>query len=587
MPNCHFNTTTPVPVGVITDLSKNIIIGNTFYTSEFPVRIDSFEKASNWVVSGARVMLTRFFASGNCSVVLVPHLPNMDDHPEPLPEEIGIERDFQLWLGYIEAVRQVEKSDLEESRLLPVFTGVIENIKSTASSTGGYTVQIQARDRVKWFMDSTLHYNSQQLGRARTIPRSELVWEILNRSIGVIREDSTDLKSTKTCGGCGKQVYFDSTWSVDIEASSLATNKTAPSDFYYAEGGPLQGGVLANKVTSINPALRVHTTRLAIDAKQEGNFLMADQIASEAIKVLSFQEVYPTEFFQDHRDGNLYYAPRGNEITGLSDPDRFYRTYYFKYAKPTSDVNQRIMALREEKSSIGLKTNVLVGPRASTELDVAWNENTIHLAAKPHSLRGVDYACKFTSVVDPSISNLVEAGIIALEHARIWSRETKAGMIVIMGDPSFVPAEVVQIVGSPLLSTTYLDDEVLEADKQKFIEFNTKWNELIKNYAEGIKTEKEKEADNINDGKIEINDRVEATIPIFDGSSADIKAVPKKDGGTPENIYCGDQHSRIIGLNGEGFNEPPQTIFRVEAIVHKFNQGTKGFVTELALVTPF
>jgi hypothetical protein len=620
MANCHFNNVhRNCPAAVVTDLDGNIIIGNSVYEAGKNVIENYSAMGDYWVVSGAKAMITRFFSAANCSVILVPHIPNQVDPPSPLPKEIDLEREFQLWLGYLDFVRPVVKQDLEDNFLLPVFTGVIENIKSTASSTGGYTIQIQARDRVKWLMDSSIFMNSVMLRRAENLPRSELIWQLALRAVGIITEEDG---TSGGCNGCGKKIDFDSRWSIDLEASdmTLAKRKIAPANYFYTttnlKNDPYPGDPpLQGRTTSVSasdtPLMRIHTTRVALKSKSEGNFLLADQTASEAIKVLSFQEVYPMEFFQDHRDGNFYYVPRANDISGLSDSERFNRTYYFKVGGEDTDVNQRLLALREERSSIGMKTNIIVGAKSSAASDNLWSDNFIHLKAKPHTLKGVPFACKFSTVVDPSISSLTEAGLIAFAHARIWSRETQAGMMSMLGDPSLTPGEIIQLVGSPLLPKEYLDEDILAQDKQKFLDYELRWNEYIKDYtltsAELHKDEQYNYDIRHERKKGEAADNEPTEVPadydaynthlnngkykVFDDSELELRVnEPPEAESDTKSLFCTHFSSiRGEGVDGDsiGFNTPPRTMFRIEAIVHKFNQGTKGYTTEVALVTPF
>ena len=72
MAKCSFDQiTSSVPVGVITDLDNNILLGNYMEDNNQDIQIASIK----WYVSGARVMVTRFWATSTATIILVPNIP--------------------------------------------------------------------------------------------------------------------------------------------------------------------------------------------------------------------------------------------------------------------------------------------------------------------------------------------------------------------------------------------------------------------------------------------------------------------------------------------------------------------------------
>jgi len=636
MANCHFDQIKkPVPVGVITDLDNKIIVANV---PENQYDVTNYNKShGEWLMSGARAMITRFWACSTSTIVIVPHMPSIFNSCPPLPPELSIEKEFCLWLGYIEQIRRVDNKDLEEGNLLKVFVGVIDNIKSTASAKGGYTIQIQARDRMKWFMDSEVYYSVHEVTKVfkdtidasggQGVPRSRVIHDIARRSIGAppVSVDPTLVEAYEA----KRDITLDEK-SEDIGVST--TTEINPYKFY--KNGDLQSKTKTYDKVSLNPKLKVITTRISLGGrleqektKNEGlSFLLNGQIPLDIIKSIAFQEVYPTEFFQDNRDGNFYYVPRTNDSSGLQDKDKFYRTYFFKvenkqdlfFQKIESDyiyfdpnkiipelnitqkelenkeldiiypdqknkdkeynipegyelkkitvkekrgsrtftykkdffikigtnltkaelekkaneiynekieagisididqenstapadpsgvvntienkktnltvspyptdlyesTNQDLIAYREELSSIGMKTNFFISISSPLTSMTPHNDMVLHLATNPYSLRDVDFVPKFHRINDPTIKTAEEAAVVALSAARIWAKETNVAMAVMLGDPSLVPGEVIQVVGSPILPEG--GRKQIQEDREKYFEWEINTDKMVKSYA--------------------------------------------------------------------------------------------------------
>lgn len=638
MANCHFHQIqSPVPVGVITDLDNNIIIANVVENDKLDVPQAGH---AEWLLSGARVMITRFWASSTCSFVIVPYMPSSEDTIPLLPEGIGLEKEFCLWLGYIDKVRRVTSEDLTNGNLVRTFVGIIENLPSTASSRGGITIQVQARDRMKWFMDSEVYYSTQEIteigndtGEKKdktlwffggksvvAIPRTSLVFDIMRRAIGAPRSGAVGEDGWSNKRG----IFYDN-------ASEDITFDDVIEPFKFYKFNNLSGKVTTpNKVNAV-PKFRGVSTRIAItnDSDATGlTFLMTGQLPLDIVKSVAFQEVYPTEFFQDSRDGNFYYVPRGNDSSGLADVDRFYRTYFFNtktiYDPETEDedkltpegakkiisANQQLIAFREEISTIGLKTNFFVSRSSPMATLEPHKDYVIHLETNPYILRGVNYAPKFHRINDPTIQNVAEAATVAMGAARIWGKETNAAMAVMLGDPSLVPGEVLQIFGSPLLEGGGIDRAA--NDFKNYTEWDANTKQMIIDFARFGKDESYSEVANRevgneagNKGKYVIKHvKGEYEMTFYDGSKVGIKGVGEelKDNDNTglavegfltkgKSVHQGkDEQQGVFSeevRSQGGFEEVPRTMYRIEAVHHKFNLGSPGFTTEIALTTPF
>lgn len=563
---CHFRNGY-VPVAVVTDLDGNIIFSN---------ESTDLNSKSRWTVSGVRTMVTRFWAASTAYVVLSTQA--LDTLPEYPTDKAGIEREVCIWTGYLDFLRPVVPQDLG-TRLLRRFVGVIDLVKSVGSAAGGYTITLQMRDRIKWLMDTVVTYNPTQEAGEKEL-RSNLILEVAQRGIGQVEGDKAG-----GCAVCGKKILWDEKYLYDLgdtgdQKQSSSVTSVPPANLWYLDGGPLVATTrTANRSVSKYPHFRIYTTRTSINLQQGPNFLVANQVPIDILKFMAMQEVYPTEVFQDNRDGNFYYSPRANDVTGLKDPKRFFRTYYFRdypnslpvdggNAAPP-DINQLLHAFSEEQSSLGLKTNFWVHKNAPTAQGAAQDDWTIHLRTRPKVLEGVEYACKFTRIFDDTITTAEEAAVVALNAARIMGKEVRAATAVLLGDPTLVPGEVVQILGSPLQPGRGFPGAL--NDRARFQQYNDRYNDNLKQYAEASLKNAGASAPAIQGASV--------SLPVYDGTTATVK-VEGKSQENQDTLICQASSSA-------GAGEDVSTMWRVEALIDKFMVGGKGWTTELALTSPF
>lgn len=568
---CHFRQSY-VPVLAITDLDGNILFSN---------ETQDLNGRHKWVVSGARTMDTRFFSASSAYFVLSTQVVNgeLPDYPT---DKAGIERELCIWFGHLDGLRPVTQANLG-TQLLRRFVGVVDSVKGVGSSNGGYTITVQMRCRMKWLMDTFVSFNPTEDKSIGAQPlRSNMILEVAQRGIGQVESD----QQGQGCAVCGKQINWSQRYLYDLGDKGEG-NKSPdiasipPADLWYRQNGPLSAMTRTRSLrVEKYPEFRIYTTRAPINLQQGTNFLISNQVPLDIIKFMAMQEVYPTEVFSDSRDGNLYYAPRANDATGLSDPKRFFRTYYFRNypdSYPVSggnaappDPNQMLIAFSEEQSSLGLKTNFWVHKNSPTAQGASGDDWTIHLRQRPKALEGVEYACKFTRIFDDTITTAEEAAVVALNAARIMGKEVRAGVAIMLGDPSLTPGEVVQILGSPLQPGRGFPNAA--NDRQLFEQYNQRYNDNLKTYA----TESIKNA-GANAPAIQ---GASVSLPVHDGTTATVK-VEGKSQENSDKLICGA--SSTAGGAAE-----PATIWRVEAVINKFNLGGgKGWTTEVALTSPF
>lgn len=332
----------------------------------------------------------------------------------------------------------------------------------------------------------------------------------------------------------------------------------------------------------------------------QSNYVVTERVPLEYIKQMSNLETVMTEVFVDHRTGDFWYCPRGTDVTGLNDSTRMFRTYFNRICpdgvstlySTGSDTNnafngvhpcQMLILYREEQSTINWRSNIIV---SKSNGDDSGEAMTLHLRVVPPRFEGRAFPCTYYTVNDPSINSSAEMVGVALAHARNVGKEVRAATAHLIGDPSLTPGEAIQIVGSmPKNSISSLTNkEVLDnaiKDRENFIEYYNAYLDLAVSLNSQVKqsTDTGVQQVNIDSGYITAESGTSIT--------------PSNSGGTNTESMCNITPSTNAEdspkPNNEKitFKEDPSTIWRLEGLIHRFNDGKPGFYTEIALVSPF
>jgi hypothetical protein len=387
--NHHFNQyTRPVPVFVITDLDGNILCSNNTIkpkkdlrskadleqqlallkkaSENITIQSDSFTAkeikrledlikntsidtyTNEWLISGVKTTVTRFFSCSTATVMLTCDISDQSMPTPLLPENLHQERDICIWGGFIDSIRPVTQEDLTNGNLVRGFVGIIDTVQFTGSGTGGHTIALSCRDRLKWLMDTS---NTFDIGSIQgdTIYRSDLILQIAQRGIGfvpaiidpanpngTIISNEDPKKRIITSGGAP----YSHDLSKDYEKNPIKSITDVPSfeDIYmshrYSEKphGPLSGAASFSAELKVdkNPKFIIYTSRVGISTQNTAQLMIRQQHPIDMIKTLTMQEVYPTDMFQSHVDGNFYYYPRAADYNSLNDYQRYFRTYFFR-----------------------------------------------------------------------------------------------------------------------------------------------------------------------------------------------------------------------------------------------------------------
>jgi muramidase (phage lysozyme) len=381
------------------------------------------------------------------------------------------------------------------------------------------------------------------------------------------------------------------------------------------------------------------------------DFSIETQIPIEFIRFLSAQEPYPTETFMNHLDGQFYYTPRVNDVSGLADPKRFYRTYYHRTIPPQVegdipkpsfksiiekletegceftqdfdfdrifgqvDYNQMTINYKEELSSLGMKTNFFIANQ-SPNGSVAGDAIIMHMSARPAFLRGHEIGGRNLYVIDETIKNIGEAAAVAAAVARLYAKELRSASMTVIGDPSLTPGELVQTVNSPVQLEslqTFVDE------RQSIVEYEgatrASYLSALEVTRQGIESRADASApltgnyssETSPDGYERVDDKykMRARKADFKKSADDIfcsatkketatvveRDNTKKEGEEEQSPRENESSTEEWGENHwrkSGFKQDPRSIWRIEGVRHTLNSaGSQGWTSELVLLSPY
>lgn len=532
-----------------------------------------------------------------------------------------------IYLGYIDSLRPVTDDDIKSGRLRRVFVGVIDTITATGTSRAGTNILIQCRDRMRYLMDSLSTFNTgdaSTLGKDLTEGgdskyRSEVILGIARRSIGDLRGSSsieTDPRNISKCSFVngvgidpGLQVEFvgrtapvtsggrqrqpsDSAAAyvaVDGEELPITVDNLNPYAFYSTQGlDPRLKGYSLGADSDAYKQTPTRNLKFNIISGRAGyeqtditaNFQITDRVPVEYIKYMSFQEPWPTEMFSHHQTGEYWYAPRGLDTSGFKDPQRYYRTYFYRqYPKDLSFENgitvphvcQAALSFREERSAIGWRSNIVVN-----NSNPNGGNTTVHVVLKPEWFKDRVTPASFYMATDPTAAGAVDLAAVGIALGRTLSKETRAGTLRVIGDPTFSPGEAIQLMGSPLNNKPNTDAQRKE-DVQLVEGLKQAYTDLAVSTADQIKKETATEQ-NLNLPQRE---------PKAFSSGNKVSGKNSNDVGSSLQFCPGVFQGEDSNSNVLTFASEPKSIWRVEGFTHQYYEGEEGFFTELSLLSPF
>jgi murein DD-endopeptidase MepM/ murein hydrolase activator NlpD len=514
---CHQRAQAQVPICVVTTLDHTQLL-----FAHVPVG----SGGSTWVVQSASCSVQRFWNSSTATIKVTcealepnyfaPPLPLISNPEDNIIHPIGPEDNICIWMGYVDSLFTkgedlIKLMEGDKPNLMRVFVGVVDTVGLTGTDAG-FNYTFQCRDRVRYLMETAVslspfdlkndrEYMNLALGGTNSVvARSEMILRLAQLGIGHVQLGK-DEKEVKVINGLridrglikdlGEITKAENTSIVSADFGSKVA--MPPADYFYNyDKRPLAADTKTKTLDlSPHPKFNIITSRLPFSTESVAKeYTIEQQIPIDIIKWLSNQEAYPTEVFSSHQDGDLYYVPRASDLSGLADPKRFYRTYYYRYQPPglgeaqtldpmaktypnvkidsglapdaakleldfTAPFRQMpdwavgIINWREEFTTNAMFTNYLIANNAPNSTKDG-NVTLMSMAARPPFLAGRSIAGRNKYIIDETINNRQEAIAVGVQMARIHSKETRTAAMTILGDPSLIPGEIVQVVGSPL-----------------------------------------------------------------------------------------------------------------------------------------
>jgi hypothetical protein len=183
----------------------------------------------------------------------------------------------------------------------------------------------------------------------------------------------------------------------------------------------------------------------------------------EILTYLQVTEVMPIDFYCSHVNGHFIFGPRVLDVTGLEDPERGNRTYFFFNCIDGIPVAYRnlIKDIRVQESTIGSFNRFTI---ASADFNNPTNASLtdlvsiVDITSYAHQYKNVPV--KQHIISDPKIKdpkyNLDNkegaAQALALTSASIMAKDNLTVMLRILGDASMCPGEAIRIYNTVLHS---------------------------------------------------------------------------------------------------------------------------------------
>lgn len=252
------------------------------------------------------------------------------------------------------------------------------------------------------------------------------------------------------------------------------------------------------------------------------------------------------------------------------------------FTSPAPHYAQMIHSFREEASSISLRTNIIVQSQSPNSANSI--QDFLHLIVEPYFMKGRAYPCTFFTVTDDSAGLDVAGALIAvaISYARVISKEIRVAAATVLGDPSFCPGEVIQVIGSPqnLDALTPGSPYYWSEDRQLLSEMLTDYQALHQQLAR-LAAQSAPSAG----GQLNLNQPNNMAIENPVGGQVNITTT-KKSADT-QTMLTDSYNNKNQGINYIAFPKEPPSMWRVEGVVDRFNDGVPGYYTELSLLSCF
>ncbi len=501
-----------------------------------------------WVIKDITVTLTRDWDISQAQIVLTCELPDKSMREPPLPDVsiyrggdnpyLGKEDEIRIYAGYVESsttpitadlldelpfdfcdsVTKVEQKHNKNKPLCPIFWGFIDTMKYSGTPTGS-TLTIQCRDRVRVFADTRIvslvafqgKQNSDNQGTPTTVgsetqqvdsttesvvsgDRAKILMQLANAAAGnPYGEDPIELeKKGAKCWKLVKEGEIVKGFTVDKDQNP---KRKFPSEDPAQWVQTTTCRIMADKAT---PRFNIWSERPPIvKGEAQSTLQVLNKVPLEIIDFIAKTEERPMDFFASHINGDYVLGPRVKDESGFADADRSYRTYFHRTAPegmiPTH--NQMIQKIEATDTTLFSFNNFIIIDSSKTK---GGGTSLIGAIRKGYSAlstsltkRNPSTPCKTQIIYDGGLASYDNpefgATLLAMAHAKIWSRDITGIEMEVVGDPTFYPSEAIRVYN------TYIHDyktyTVMDSTKDTSKDIRDYRDDVEKNVAPAMKTE--------------------------------------------------------------------------------------------------
>ena len=460
----------------------------------------------NWVIKDIEVSLTRDWGTSTAFIILACELPDRSMFLPPLPDVsfyrkgdypyLCEEDEIRIYAGYVNSTTTPITADLldelpfdyidietntqkkhnRSKPLAPIFWGFIDKIEYLGSPTEEKLV-LSCRDRTRVFADTRIvslqAFQGKTNGQVQASAQG--VVEASSELTGIASGDRVNLLlelanaaagnpfggRDKTAITCWKainegMIVRGYTYDPNTKENAISFPQQDPSQWVQTATCKLMGD-------NAEPRMNVWAERPPI-IKGEAKSIMQvlNKTPLEVIDFLAKTEQRPMDFFASHINGDYVLGPRVKDESGFDDPERQYRTYFYRtYPKvenpPT--LNSMIIRIRATRSTLFSFNNFIIidSTNKSRDMSLLQSVRRGYTALPTHlTNREPTPPCKTQIIYDGGLASYQNpeqgALLLGLAHARIWSRDIQGVEMEVIGDPTLYPSESVRIYN------TYLHD---------------------------------------------------------------------------------------------------------------------------------
>ncbi len=453
-----------------------------------------------WVISAIDVLQTRDWSTSEARISVttnqpdplgkLPKLPDLSPFRKGNRKSLGTEDEIRIYLGYIPIGTPVGADLLDEypfsftnlegvthsptKPLKPVFWGFIDKVDHVASAGGGSRIIFSCRDRSRIFADTRIiSIPSLQGSLGPTTSsgfargeRGQILMDIANSVSNTLGEDIKEGgESEDSWKPILEGLCYSGVSSIDVEGEKKITRTPPPAD----PQAWLKTASLSIMEEQARPRFHRWVERPPLTKGSESAILQVeDKTPLEIFDYLAKHEESPMDFYCSHVNGDFVFAPRIVDFSGFDDPERNYRTYFYR---GTPDLGpdqipsnpQRIMEMRVVSSTLATFNKFIVlddtinGSSTSFLQNIRTGVYVLPWGLKERkdpSGRNLAPPPRAQIIHDGALDNYENpqfgALMVGLSASRIMARDLDGIQITILGDPSLYPGEAIRVYNSVL-----------------------------------------------------------------------------------------------------------------------------------------